>query len=154
MTSLSNYVESGLLRHLFRQGSFPKPSAIAIALTSTAPSDSDTGATIQEIPSGINGSGTGYARLYLGDPDASGDSIWTHSVANIDAGSGVITNTSNFTFNTALVDWGWVSGVVVLDNPYYGSGNVIMSETLSNARVVYMGDGIRFDPDGMQIQFK
>jgi len=153
MTSLSDYTESGLLRHLFRAGTFPKPSAIAIALTSNVPSDSETGSTISEIPSGINGSGTGYARIYLGSPEASGDSIWTHDEANIDVGSGLITNTNNFTFNTALVDWGYVSGIVVLDNPYYGSGNVIMSEALTNPRVVYMGDGVRFDPDGMQIKF-
>ena len=55
MASLSDYLESGLLHHIFRGESFSKPSKIAIALTSGVPQDSDTGFTIPELPSGIDG---------------------------------------------------------------------------------------------------
>ena len=61
MAALSDYLESGLLNHVFRGSTFAKPTDIAIALTSGAPLDSQTGENLLEIPSGINGSGTGYS---------------------------------------------------------------------------------------------
>ena len=76
MAALSDYLESGLLNHVFRGGTFAKPGNVSLALTSGIPQDSNTGATIPEIPSGINGSGTGYARIDLGAP---ADDQWTHT---------------------------------------------------------------------------
>ena len=49
MAALSDYLESGLLHHVFRGGSFAKPSNISIALTSGVPNDSQTGTTIEEV---------------------------------------------------------------------------------------------------------
>lgn len=154
MANLSDYLESGLLTHIFRGGTFNKPSGLAIALTSSAPLDSDTGSTIAEIPSGINGSGTGYDRIPLGNPVNSGDTQWTLSAANLAAGSGKITNTSAHTFSTALVDWGWVSGVAIVDDHAHGAGNVLIHGTLSNPRVIYTGDSLKFDVDSFEINFK
>ena len=37
MAALSDYLESQLLNHLFRDVSFPKPDRLAIALTSGVP---------------------------------------------------------------------------------------------------------------------
>ena len=70
MAALSDYLESGILTHIFLSGVFAKPSNISVALTSGVPVDSDTGATIPELPSGINGISTGYNRVSLGDPNA------------------------------------------------------------------------------------
>ena len=52
MASLSDYLESGLLHHVFRGQDFPKPLNVAVALCSGVPKDSDTGSTIPELPSG------------------------------------------------------------------------------------------------------
>ena len=68
MAALSDYLESGLLHHIFLGQAFEKPSGMVIALTSGVITDSMTGSTIPEIPSGINGSGTGYTRIDLGNP--------------------------------------------------------------------------------------
>ena len=68
MAALSDYLESGLLHHMFRGDIFNKPSGIGIALTSGVPVESDTGSTIPEIPSGIGGVDTGYSRINLGNP--------------------------------------------------------------------------------------
>lgn len=154
MAAISDYLESGLLHHIFRGHSFTKPNKIAVALTSGVPQDSHTGATLLEIPSGINGSGTGYARLDLGAPSASGNSVWLYLLADHNVGSGVIKNSASFVFNTALLDWGWVSGVALVDDERYGSGNVLMHAQLDNPRIIYMGDSVKFDTQMLQVSFR
>jgi hypothetical protein len=227
MAALSDYLESGLLSHIFRGAPFSKPSNISIALTSGVPKDSDTGATIPELPSGVfKGNvlvSTNYSRVSLGSPTATGDSIWnsvgvdtttayqvystetnhsgyfyplyltlataqqadTNGVAqtytfsntypgvtfyapvSIDVsgnqtnpgftqyeGNGFIKNASQLIFNTALTDWGWVSGIAVLDNSTYGAGNLLMYAQLENPRLVYTGDNIKFDSNSLEISLK
>ena len=153
MASLSDYLESGLLQHIFRSGEFPKPSGMAVCLTSAAPLDSDTGETMLEIPSGINGSGTGYSRIDLGTPTESGNQKWAHTAERILEGSGVIGNSGAFIWDTALVDWGWVSGIALCDTANYASGNLLMHAQLDNPRIIYTGDSVKFDADALQISF-
>jgi hypothetical protein len=154
MAALSDYLESGLLNHVFRGADFPKPSAIAIALTSGVPQDSHTGATIPEIPQTINGSGTGYTRIVLNDTSVSGNEYWSFSDDDFAAGSGLIKNAANRAFESALLDWGWVSGIAILDSGVYGSGNLLMHAQLDNPRIIYMGDSVVFNEDTLQISFK
>jgi hypothetical protein len=151
MAALSDYLESGLINHVFREGTFAKPSNISLALTSGIPQDSDTGATLPEIPSGINGSGTGYARVDLGSPS---DTAWTFTDARFMAGSGLIKNSGQLIFNTALLDWGWVSGIAIVDNSSHGSGNLLMHAQLDNPRLIYTGDNAKFDTETLEISFK
>lgn len=153
MSALSDYLESGLLHHIFRGQSFPKPNAIAIALTSGISLDSHTGNTIPEIASGVNGVLTGYERLSLGNPSVSGNSVWSFDPSDFAVGSGVIKNSGAFIFQTALTDWGWVSGIAIIDDPRYGSGNLLMHSALTNPRVIYMGDTVKFDTTTLQISF-
>lgn len=154
MSALSDYLESGLLHHLFRGETFSKPNHIAIALTTDVPTDSQTGSTLSEVASGIDGGDSGYARISLGDPSSSGNSMWDYSSADHSVGSGVIKNATNLVFDTALKDWGWVSGFAIVDHPSYGSGNIIMKGELSNKRVVYTGDRMKFDASALKINFK
>lgn len=154
MAALSDYLESGLLHHVFRGASFPKPSSIAIALTTGVPLDNHTGATIPEVPLTINGSGTGYKRLNLGDPTVSGNTAWSYNLLDHAAGSGLIKNNIVFSFSPALCDWGGLSGIAVVDNPNHGSGNLLMHATLNNPRQVYLGDSIQFDLNNFQIKFE
>lgn len=154
MSDFSDYLESGLLHHVFRGESFPKFEDMAIALTSGEPLDYHTGETIPEVPSGINGSGTGYTRIHIGPPADSGNSYWDYSTDDHAAGSGVITNSDVINFGTALVDWGAVSGIAITDHKEWGSGNLIMQSTLDNPRVVYQGDSLRFDAGTLKINFK
>lgn len=66
-------------------------------------------------------------------------------------GNGFIKNTNQFIFNTALTDWGSVSGVAILDSADYGQGNLLMYAKLNNPRTVFTGDSIRFDPNSFEI---
>ncbi len=154
MTAFSDYAESGLLQHLFRGQDFPKPENIAIALCSGVPQDSDTGMTIPELPTGINGSGTGYSRYDLGDPSSLGDAAWSYDGADHTAGSGLIKNASTFVIGTALIDWGWVSGIAIVDSGEYGAGNVIMYAEMGKPRLIYQGDAPKFDSSTLQIKVK
>lgn len=151
-TALSDYLESGLLHHIFKGETFPKPLNVSIALTSGVPVDSDTGATLLELPTGINGSGTGYNRYDLGDPALSGDVSWVYSQEVHDFGSGIIDNSGTITFNKALLDWGWVSGIAIVDSEQIGVGNVLMHSQLQNPRFIYKGDGVKFDVQNLQIK--
>ena len=224
MAALSDYLESGLLNHLFRGSSFSKPTTIALALTSGVPSDNDTGATLPELPSGIDGASTNYLRTSL---DAPSDNTWdavgvdnntayvvyqdsnipsesgyfyplylaeskaktasnnntanSHTFAeyggvtffsppNLEKlaqstqpssslytlydGNGFIKNKTQITFNTANSDWGWVSGIAVVDNDGYGEGNMLMYSKLTNPRYVYKGDTIKFDSQSLEISLK
>lgn len=170
MAALSDYLESGLLNHVFRGGTFDKPTTIAIALTSGVPLDSNTGkgilygGTLPEIASGVdfNGlptvgvdsSGTGYNRVTIGSPASQGDNKWSHTINDIATGSGFIRNSGNIIFNTALTDWGWVSGVAITDHGTVGSGNLLMHAQLSNPRVIFTGDNVKFDIGTLEISFK
>ena len=227
MAALSDYLESGLLSHIFRGSNFSKPSTIAIALTSGVPKDSDTGASIPELPSGVAKGltfvTTNYARISLGSPTSTGDSMWNsvgvdsttpyqvyssetnysgyfyplyltqaaaqaadpnstsqtytfsklfpsvnfYAPATIDVsgsqtnpgyttyeGNGFIKNATQLIFNTALTDWGWVSGIAILDSAVYGSGNLLMYAQLENPRLVYTGDNIKFDSNSLEISLK
>ena len=159
MAALSDYLESGLLHHVFRGQSFPKPSNIAIALCSGVPTDSDTGATIPEMSSGDGVNKTGYARLDLGNPSTLGDARWDYTTEDHAVGSGLIKNKSAFLFDegegtAALTDWGWVSGIAVLDSGEYGVGNLLMHSALDNPRIIYTGDTVKFDISTLQISFQ
>jgi hypothetical protein len=234
MAALSDYLESGLLSHIFRNTAFPRPSTIAIALTSGVPLDSDTGSTIPELASGVRIGldfvTTNYKRIVLGPPATSGDNTWNsvgidtstaYSVSGTKAdgtmgyfyplyineqaardystlkggngsaivytfakefpsvtffapqgtnifqsgvtlksnysdyeGNGFIRNKNQMVFNSAFTEWGWVSGIAILDHETVGSGNLLMYAKLTNPRYVYLGDNIRFDANSLEISLK
>jgi hypothetical protein len=102
MAAISDYLENQLLNHLFRTSSFPKPSSIAIALTNGLVKDSDTGATLPEVPTGTPiGRPTGYSRISLGDPAVSGAFFWSNvgqdtvTTFSVYVNSGELVNFSN-----------------------------------------------------------
>lgn len=163
MTALSDYLESGLLHHVFRGGTFPKPENVAIALCSGVPSEFDTGVsvypnedgTLPELPSGDSeNNNTGYARVSLGDPSTDGDAVWRYDLDDHNEGSGLIKNANTIFFPTALKDWGWVSGIAIVDSGEYGTGNMLMYAELNNPRIIYEGDSVKFDLTTLQIKFK
>lgn len=159
MTALSDYLESGLLHHVFRGETLPKFGNVAIALCSGVPTDADTGSTIPELPSGkaLEGGGNtanGYKRYSLGAPADSGNVKWQYNINDHNQGSGLIKNDQVFQFETALYDWGWVSGIAIVDSGEYGTGNLLMYAELNNPRIIYQGDSVKFDLTTLQIKFK
>ena len=162
MAALSDYLESGLLHHVFRGQSFPKPDTICIALTSGTPLDYHTGSTIPEMASGLADgiTSTNYSRVDLGSPASMGNDRWSYSTEDNAAAvspefaSGIIRNDGQIVFNTALTDWGWVSGIAITDHSTVGAGNLLMHAALTNPRVIYTGDNVKFDIDTLEISFK
>ena len=66
----------------------------------------------------------------------------------------MIRNSGQIIFNTALTDWGWVSGIAITDNPTVGEGNLLMHAQLTNPRIIYTGDNVKFDIETLEISFK
>lgn len=81
MAALSDYLESGLLHHIFFGNTFNSPSTVAIALTSGVPKESQSGVDMPELPSGIQKGltfvSTNYNRLDLGS-SSDGSGYWNN----------------------------------------------------------------------------
>jgi hypothetical protein len=133
MSNFSDYAESGLINFLLRANtnSFARPSAIAIALCSNAPTESQTGATIPELAN------TGAYARYAVTQD---NSNWTE-VSQV-SNSGFTENAAEFLFATANANWGHVSGYAIVDSATHGAGNVLMLGTFPTPRDVKNGDAV------------
>lgn len=129
MPSLSEYAQSGIYNHFFRANTFAKPTTIAIALNTNTPTERNTGAAMNEVANS-----NGYARV----TNASGDAYWRHAIP----GSG--DNLIEIAFPTATADWGYVSGITILDSATHGAGNALMQGALQTPRDVKSGDVFRF----------
>ena len=251
MAAISDYLETQILNHIFRESNFSKPTNISIALTSDVAKDNQSGSTIPEIPASVtvgeSSFTTNYARQSLQNPSEVGDSRWfavgrddnttyqvylpeTSSVglaegdSNVFAtsvgsgyyyplfpandtdadqtltaknlaklldtndqnyvfkfedeyagvsfyapkqgvssgvaqdggsllyeGNGFIKNANQIVFEPAFRDWGFVSGIAILDSSNFGEGNLLMYAQLRNPRFIYTGDQIKFDTRSLEI---
>jgi len=131
MANFSDYVEGEIIKHIFRTGSFTKPTTLAIALLTSAASDTDTGATIAEVTNANS-----YARQTLNPLDAN----WTAPTG----GNGTTDNVSAITFPQATGSWGTIVGVAILDSATHGAGNMLFFGTLADNKTVNNGDTFSF----------
>jgi hypothetical protein len=130
MPALSNFLENSLLAHIFDSASYSQPPTIAIALCTTTPGPSDTGATIAEV------TGDGYSRYDIGRDPGNG-SIWTGSTGQV-ANTGIIQW-------TATGDWSaTITGVAILDSATTGQGNLLYYGDLAHPKTVTTGDIFEF----------
>jgi len=139
MAAMSDYLEIELIKHIFRTGTFSKPSVLAIALCTAAPSDSSTGATITEV----SATNTGYARVSANPADGT----WAETSGT----NGVTSNSSAITFSAATGDWGTITHVAILDSTTVGAGNVLFHGALSTSKTVTTGDIFSFQAGNLQI---
>ncbi len=131
MANMSDWLEARLASHIFGSGTFSKPPTLAVALCSGVPTDAKTGATIPELPNT-----GGYVRKTL-NPSATN---WLDPVA-VD---GICSNLQAVLFDQAASDWGWVSGVALIDNATYGAGNVLIWGQLTVPKLIGAGDQFQF----------
>jgi hypothetical protein len=154
MSALSDYLESGVLNSIFRGVPFTPPSKIAIALTRGVPTQNQNGTTIDEVlPTGVGGVNNGYVRVLVSVSNNNSQK-WTYRPENHTNESGVIQNANNVVFNTALADWGTVSGIAILDNEVRGSGNLLFFAELEQPRTVYTGDNVKFNTNELRIMLQ
>ena len=134
MSAASNYLENALLNHIFREQPFTAPSVLALALCTSEPSETDTGATISEVPNA-----DGYARQTL-NPSSSN---WSDPTTGI---QGEIDNSQVISFGPALASWGTITHVAILDSATYGEGNLLLQGSINDpdGQVITQGNIPRF----------
>lgn len=139
MSALSNYLESGLLNHMFRAVSYTAPSPLYIGLTQSFNSGNLEANVVDEPSTG------GYARQ-------SYTSNTTNWIAPYASGSATAThNNISIEFPVATVDIGNISGVFIADAST--AGNVLFYGALSSSRNIRSGDQFVFSSGSLKITF-
>lgn len=118
--NLSNFLKNELRKHVFRTGSYTKPTTIYIALYTAAPTDAGGGTEV---------SGGAYARVQVGPSDAT----WSAHATD-----GRTQNVGAVTFPTPTANWGTVTHVGIFDAS--SAGNLLAWNALNTSRVVNNGD--------------
>lgn len=135
MSQMSDYLEGKLIDHIFRTGSFTKPTTLAVGLFTAAPSDSGGGTEV---------TGGSYARATLNPLDAN----W----ASPSAGNGYVSNAGTITFATPTAYWGVVTHFGLFDATT--GGNLIIWGALAPASQINSGDVVSFQPGMLAFTFK
>jgi hypothetical protein len=140
MAAMSAYLESQVLMHLFRTGTFTKPTTLAVALCTVTPTAQQTG-TLTGYEVWNSGA---YARVTLGPLDASWASPTT---------TGITSNAVAITFGAASgTDWSTITSVAITDNGSYGGGDLLFWGTLTGNKVVSNGDTFQFAIGQLSVQ--
>ena len=131
MSDKSNYLEGEIIKHLFRTGSFTKPTVLGIALFTVAP-NKETGAAGTEVTGGA------YARVNVPPLDANWD---------VPANGGDTANTAVVTFPAPSgANWGSVVAFGIYDATT--AGNLLYSANLTQSKTVNDGDAAPNFPAG------
>lgn len=121
MSAMTDYLEGELIKHIFRAGSFTKPTALYVALFTAAPNDAGGGTEV---------TGGSYARAQLDPADAN----W----AAPNAGDGVTSNAAAITFPAPTANWGSVTHFAIMDAST--AGNMLFHGALTASKTVNNGD--------------
>jgi len=121
MAAASDYLENELIKHLFRTGSFTKPTALHFALFTAAPNDAGGGTEC---------TGGSYARVDL----APGDANWA-ATSGID---GITSNAAAITFPAPTADWGQATHWAIFDAG--SGGNMLIHAVLTTPKTINNGD--------------
>jgi hypothetical protein len=135
VANASDYLEVELRKHVFRTGSFTKPSELWVALYTAAPNDAGGGTEV---------SGGSYARVARAPADAN----WTAP----DATGGVTRNADVITFPAPTANWGTVTHFGIFDAS--SGGNLLVWGALSASRTINNGDAApEFAVGALEITF-
>ncbi len=121
MTAFSDFLEVELRKHIFRTGSYTKPTVLGIALYTAAPGEAGGGTEV---------TGGSYARIDTPPLDAN----WTGASAT----NGLTDNASDITFATPSANWGTIGDFAILDAT--SGGNFLFYGALTAAKTVNNGD--------------
>ena len=139
MSALTNYLESGLINHVFRNSAYSAPATLYIGLTQSFVSGTIEAGTVDEPATGS------YVRQsYISNgtnwitPYTSGSATATH-------------NTYAIEFPVATANIGNVSGVFLADD--LSSGNILFYGELLSPRNIREGDQFVFSSGALKITF-
>jgi hypothetical protein len=135
MSKMSDYLEDALRKHIFRTGSFTKPSALWVSLHTADPTDAGTGAEV---------SGGSYVRVQRDPLDAN----WSAASAT----DGITKNSAAITFPAPTANWGVVTHFGIWDAS--SAGNLICYGQLGTPKTINNGDAApSFAIDAIVITF-
>jgi hypothetical protein len=129
MSQMSDYLEVELRKHIFRTGSFTKPSALYIGLYTANPTDAGGGTEV---------SGGSYARVQRDPLDAN----WTGASST----DGATDNAAVITFPTPSANWGVITGFGIFDAS--SGGNLLIWGSITPNKTVNNGDPAPNFPTG------
>ena len=121
MSAMSDYLEDKFRTHVFRTGTFTKPSVLAVALYTAAPGETGGGTEV---------SGGSYARVQRDPLDAN----WTAASAT----NGLTDNAAALTFPAPTANWGSVTHLAILDAT--SGGNFMVYGALTTPKTVNASD--------------
>ena len=127
MAQMSNYLESKLIDHVFRNTAFTTPGIVHVALYSTDPTDADIGTEL---------TGDGYARIAVS------------MGADTD---GVSLNDAEVLFAAATADWTAISHIGIRDEA--AVGNLLMHKALTAPVTVLNTNNFRIPVGDLEITF-
>lgn len=121
MGAKTNYLEDEVIKHIFRTGSFTKPTGLHVALFTAAPGEAGGGTEV---------TGGSYARVN----HAPGDANW----AATSGGNGTTSNAAAITFPAPTANWGTVTHWGVFDAST--GGNLLIYAALTVSKTINNGD--------------
>lgn len=127
MSAMSDFLEVELRKHVFRTGSYTKPTGLTIHLYTAAPGESGGGTEV---------TGGSYASV-ANNPS---DSNWTGASST----DGLTDNAADITFPTPSANWGSVTHMAIKDQ----SANFLFYGALTQAKTVNNGDPAPKFPTG------
>lgn len=129
MSAMSDFLEVEIRKHIFRTGSYTKPTVLAVGLFTAAPSDAGGGTEV---------TGGSYARVQRDPLDAN----WTAASAT----DGLTDNAAALTFPTPSANWGTVTHFGIFDAT--SAGNLLIWGALTNPKTINNGDPAPSFPTG------
>jgi len=121
VANASDYLEVELRKHIFRTGSFTKPTVLGVALFTVTPSDSGGGTEV---------SGGSYARVDVPPLDAN----WTGASST----NGLTDNAAAITFPAPSANWGVVVAFGIFDAT--SGGNLLVWGPITPNKTINNGD--------------
>lgn len=119
--AFTNYLEEGVMDHVFGTGTFAKPAGLYLALFTAPPTDAGGGTE-------VGTDGTGYERQVAQFDVTAGDPTRATTTAPIEYG-------------VALEDWGEITHVAVFDAE--SGGNMLAYAELDVSKTIGEGDVFR-----------
>ena len=125
MAEFTDFLEDKIIDHMLRNQSYSPPSAIYLALFTTATSDAGGGTEV---------SGGSYARQVVTLAAASG---------------GASSNSADITFPQATADWGTITHVALMDA--LTGGNMLMHTALDASKTINNGDTFKINAGDLDV---
>jgi hypothetical protein len=132
---MSDYLEDELIKHIFRTGSFTKPTVLAFALLTTGADDDDTGTFTASTGVEVTNANA-YARVDRPPLDAN----WTATAG----GDGQTDNAAAITYTQATGSWGTVTDMAICSSATHNTGNMYFYSSLTSSRAIDNGDTAEF----------